>query len=411
MVRTKGSSSRNPQVEEESQQVEEENLCKKYKAKFPILTHVEGDRLTKIRFREILDCKYIPNSLLNDVNMLESFNQLLNQCGLMKFVSMHEDSIVDLVTEFYTTLEVHAKNTHILKFRMEGKPHQLTYSFMQRVFGFKKDGMCEPPASYKSKDFWNFLTGLDGPFDSRRGKAMFIKDIKFWLLHKVLACVVFHKTESNRISSQELFLMWCIHNKKPVCWTYWIFNQLLACAPKKDAPLTHGHVITIIAKSLNVNLANHPRVVEHSYFTKQAFIRGEVVDAKFRVIPARKRSCQRGIRRPPQDDELESEEEEEEEEEEQESEPEAEIPQPTSMDDVPLLTYPIQSAPGSSSEHPPIWDQILNNQIAMQGQLNTLNRHQEEMNRRQRKMEYKLNKYFIYTGFSVDSPPTTPTDN
>ena len=84
---------------------------------------MEGDRLTKIRFREILDCKYIPNSLLNDVNMLESFNQLLNQCGLMKFVSMHEDSIVDLVTEFYTTLEVHAKNTHILKFRMEGKPH------------------------------------------------------------------------------------------------------------------------------------------------------------------------------------------------------------------------------------------------------------------------------------------------
>ena len=132
------------------------------------------------------------------------------------------------------------------------------------------------------------------------------------------------------------------------------------------------------------------------------------MDAQFRVIPARRRSCWRGIRRPPQDDELE---EEEEEEDEQESEPEAEIPQPTSMDDVPLLTYPIQSAPGSSSEHPPIWDQILNNQIAMQGQLNTLNRHQEEMNRRQRKMEYKLNKYFIYTGFSVDSPPTTPIDN
>ena len=81
------------------------------------------------------------------------------------------------------------------------------------------------------------------------------------------------------------------------------------------------------------------------------------------------------------------------------------------MDDVPMLTYPIQSMPGSSSEHPPIWDQILNNQIAMQGQLNALNRHQQEMNRRQRKMEYKLNKYFIYTGFSVDSPPTTPTDD
>ena len=151
MGRTKGSSSKNPQVEEESQQIEEENLSKTYKSKFLILTHEEGDRFTKIKFREILNCKYILSSLLNDVKMLEPFNQMLTQCGLMKFVSMHEDSIVDLVTEFYTTLEVNANNSQILKIRMEGKQHQLTYSFMQRMFGFKKDGMCDPPASYKSK--------------------------------------------------------------------------------------------------------------------------------------------------------------------------------------------------------------------------------------------------------------------
>ena len=126
MGRTKGSSSRNPQVEKESQPIEEENLSKTYKSKFLILNHEEGDRFTKIKFREILDCKYIPNSLLNDVKMLEPFTQMLTQCGLMKFVSMHEDSIVDLVTEFYTTLEVSAKNSQILKFRMEGKQHQLT---------------------------------------------------------------------------------------------------------------------------------------------------------------------------------------------------------------------------------------------------------------------------------------------
>ena len=50
--------------------------------------------------------------------------------------------------------------------------------------------------------------------------------------------------------------MWCIHNKKQVCWTYWIFNQMLSCAPCKDAPLTHGYVVTIIAKALNINIAN-----------------------------------------------------------------------------------------------------------------------------------------------------------
>ena len=104
------------------------------------------------------------------------------------------------------------------------------------------------------------------------------------------------------------------------------------------------------------------------------------MDARFRLIPARQPSCWRGIRRPPlEEDSVEEESEEEEAEEEEEEQEEHEFeeapPQPTPLGDVPLLTYPIQSAPGSSSEHPPIWDQILNNQIAMQGQLNTLNRH------------------------------------
>ena len=68
--------------------------------------------------------------------------------------------------------------------------------------------------------------------------------------------------------------------------------------------------------------------------------------------------------------------------EEEEEEPEEELPPYQPFEDVPLLTYPLQSAPGSSSDHPPIWDQILNNQIAMQGKLNALERHQQKLNRR-----------------------------
>ena len=81
------------------------------------------------------------------------------------------------------------------------------------------------------------------------------------------------------------------------------------------------------------------------------------------------------------------------------------------MGNFPALPDPNPSAPGSSSGYPPILDQILQNEIAMQRQLNELDREQHAHIRRQRKMEYKLNQYFIRTGFSVDSPPTTPTDD
>ena len=68
--------------------------------------------------------------------MSDSFNLMLTTSDLKKFVSMHEDTYVELITEFYTTLDVNSKNSQILEFRMLGKPHQLTYSYMQRVFGF-----------------------------------------------------------------------------------------------------------------------------------------------------------------------------------------------------------------------------------------------------------------------------------
>ena len=109
MGRTKGSISKRPHVEEQPQ--EEENLTKTYKAKFPILTHEEGAKFTLIKFREITSCKYVPNSLLKDVGMLESFDKMLTQCGLNKFVSMNEDTYVDLVIEFYTTLDVNPINS------------------------------------------------------------------------------------------------------------------------------------------------------------------------------------------------------------------------------------------------------------------------------------------------------------
>ena len=100
---------------------------------------------------------------------------------------------------------------------MVGQKHQLTYSSMHCIFGFKKDGLCDPPPDFNLNKFWTFLTDLQTPFQPKKGKAMFIKDLKYWLLHKVLACVIFNKTEFNRVSAQELFLMWCIHHKKQVC--------------------------------------------------------------------------------------------------------------------------------------------------------------------------------------------------
>ena len=72
----------------------------------------------------------------------------------------------------------------------------------------------------------------------------------------------------------------------------------MQCANRKDVPLTHGHIITIIAKAFNVDFAAVDLVAQCTYFTKQALMRGEVVDASFHLVPAHTHSCWKGIPHP-----------------------------------------------------------------------------------------------------------------
>ena len=76
----------------------------------------------------------------------------------------------------------------------------------------------------------------------------------------------------------------------------------------------------------------------------------------------------------------------------EEEEDPGEPPMPTPFGDMPSLTYPLQGEPGgSSSAPPPIWNQLLDNQLTMQHQLNVMKVRNLQLDRRQRKMEYKLN--------------------
>ena len=113
-----------------------------------------------------------------------------------------------------------------LDFRMLGTNYQLHPNFMKNMFSFAKNGIRKMPSNFHAGHFWALLTDLPPYFNSKKGLAMFIKDHKFWILHKILTCLVFGKSEGNQVSTQELFLMWCIHEKKPIYWHYWVLNQL-----------------------------------------------------------------------------------------------------------------------------------------------------------------------------------------
>ena len=120
-------------------------------------------------------------------------------------------------------------------------------------------------------------------------------------------------------------------------------------------------------------------ILSHAEGTKLTTIRFREILGWFHFIPARSHSYWRGLAGSSRVKESSPAPQ-------TESEPEEDLPQYQPFGDVPLLTYPLQNAPRSSSDHPPIWDQILNNQISMQWQLNEMDLHQKQLARRQWKM-------------------------
>ena len=136
---------------------------------------------------------------------------------------------------------------------MLGNTYQLTPNFMKNMFGFAKDDVRKTSSDFSARHFWAFLTDLPPSFDTKKGSATFIKDHKYQLLYKILAYYIFGKSEGNMVSVQELFLIWCVHEKKPICWSHWLLNQLLDCSNHSAGPLTRGHVITQIAITFDMS--------------------------------------------------------------------------------------------------------------------------------------------------------------
>ena len=122
MGRTKASASlattsTQPHDEErKEEEYDEVDIGKTYGAPFPFLSIDEGAHFITLKNRDIVGCKYIPSKLLEDINMHDSFQQLLTACGLKKFLSMQEHAYIDLIIEFYTSLDVNEKGSHILEF-------------------------------------------------------------------------------------------------------------------------------------------------------------------------------------------------------------------------------------------------------------------------------------------------------
>ena len=144
----------------------------------------------------------------------------------MKFVSLPFHSYRTLMLEFFTTLNPIDDSHKKFAFRLGGSDYTLDNDLMFRIFRFSKGDVCDPPSKYHAKDFWAHLTGRKVLKDNYTHPNGLIIDPSYIIVHKFMRMAIFRKTESNKISHQELLMLWCMHTKTHISTTYFVLHTL-----------------------------------------------------------------------------------------------------------------------------------------------------------------------------------------
>ena len=144
----------------------------------------------------------------------------------LQLKSIKYEVFFELSIEFYTTLKIIDEKLGIFSCRFCGKEYLFDYELMSDVFGFPEGGICQPPSKYNMSNFWAEITGGDKVCEGQVMNSGLIQSHSCLLMHKFMSYNIFGKIDSTKVSSDELFLLWCMNTNTQVCSTYFVFHSM-----------------------------------------------------------------------------------------------------------------------------------------------------------------------------------------
>ena len=145
--------------------------------------------------------------------------------GWLQLKSTKYEVLFELSVKFYTTLKIIDEKLGIFSYRFCGKEYLFDYELLSDIFGFSEGGICQPPSNYNMSKFWSEITSRDKVCEGQVMTSGLIQSHSCLLMHKFMSYNIFGKPDSTKVSSDELFLLWCMHTNTKVCSTY-LFSVL-----------------------------------------------------------------------------------------------------------------------------------------------------------------------------------------
>ena len=358
--------------------VEEEppDLASQFGASFPIYSAQEGKLFRIYNSKEIVVPRYFDFHSLEQLGIKDKIMTMSKKMGWDAFISCQYATYDDLTVEFYSTLQLDPNDSTVIRFRLRGSHCYLNDDVLSAIFRVPKGKEMTKHPSFNSAVFWKQLTGFE-EFNVHNAPNGLIRDHCLLLLHKFFSHTVFGKSESNKCSRQDLFLLWCVKNRKPVSLPYYIRHSLEDHFSRKITALTFGFLATAAAEHFEIDVSGLSKCT-NDFLDIAHLRRAEIVTfPDVRLRDPRTRRCFKTRNPNPTP--------------------------PASEDEDGDETATEDSQAG--------WQTVLTKLEENSAQLASMSHQIHELSKNQRSHQKRLLKFFAISGVAVPSPTPSPPDS
>ncbi|GER49508.1 protein kinase superfamily protein [Striga asiatica] len=197
--------------------------------------------------------------LLEDLKLKDDVKRYLALLDLEQFEDVSPFAFKTLALEFFTTAVKH-DNGKYLTARLKGKEYKIT-----------DKALLTPCEKYKR-------TGASSGL---------LTDVGHAVIHKYISHMVFGKRESNKVSEQQVFILWSVSRDKPVSMLQYLKNALFDIRNDTRRGPNLGHVVADFAEFFGVEI-DEPKVGAQ-YITERELSTAGFIDDRYTIRSVQKR--------------------------------------------------------------------------------------------------------------------------
>lgn len=216
----------------------------------------QRDRYNMLVKRKIFATRYVDDSALQTLGLLDDIRWMFDRVGWNYFMSLKSPTYVKLTLEFLSSIETQVITGREcdkgrVAFRLFNNEHVLTLSEFNAIYHLPDGGARRLSKDFSDHGFWNDISGKV-TYQAALAKASNIYNPCFKYVQRLMANTLFGRGESEGVARQtELYFLWAMIENFDIDTGAYLARQFERVAKASKGGIVIGGLITPIAIALN----------------------------------------------------------------------------------------------------------------------------------------------------------------